>query len=98
MLPSTAVPVPTATVPESVGDRLGGYVYDHSLDEFHSPNRQSGFAVVPAFAMTYLNCSPCGPTTIAFALTDGTPVTLNSGVPVSASKARAKLAVNKIAG
>jgi hypothetical protein len=99
MLASDEVPVLVVTVPESAGVVP---VYDHSLDEFHSPKRKSGFVVFPEFARTYFRCSPLGPSTgldtSVVPLLDGTPVTLNKGFPVAASNARAKLLVNRIAG
>lgn len=70
-------------------------VPDHSRVEFHRAKFQFGLEVVPKFDITYLSCSPTGPCTI---VPVGTPVTLNSWSPVSASKTRAKLDVHKSAG
>lgn len=70
-------------------------VPDQSRVEFHKAKFQFGLAVVPKLDITYLNCSPTGPWTI---VPEGTPVTLNSCSPVSASKTRAKLLVHSKAG
>lgn len=70
-------------------------VPDHSRVEFHRAKFQFGLEVVPKFDSTYLSCSPTGPCTV---VPVGTPVTLNSWSPVSASKTRAKLLVHKSAG
>ncbi len=69
-----------------------------SLVEFHWAKTQFGFAVVPMFWKTILSCSPFGPIADDHCDADGTPVTLKSEAPVSASNSRPKLDVARIAG